>query len=317
MNIPTKLRSPDEQGETFDKLNVAAAEAYPLAAPTTTTTTTIAHNPVADAPTWSVAMAIALWLMSIAFALIVQTVVIVLYAVATQGMNGITQLVAVASSPTGIVVQVLANLPAYLLTLALIWWVTTVGGRHSFWQAIRWKRHSTFAWWVVAGILLWATSSALTYYVAKVFGAKETAFEQLIESSPGARLAIVLIAVLGAPLVEEIVYRGVVYPALERAFGVAQAVIGVAALFALVHVPQYWNNPGLIAGLAFLSIALTIVRARTGSLLPCFIIHLVFNSISAGMLLRESNLAPMSPDAPPTIDAATSFIVWVVSTLQL
>lgn len=302
MNTPPELRSPDEQGKTFDKLNVAA-ESYPLAAHTIT---------VEETPHWSVATAFALWLMSIAFALVVPTIAILVYATIQSTISG-ERILTVASSPAGIVVQVLATLPAFVLTLALVWWVTTAGGRHSFWQAISWNHHSALAWWVVAGILLWVTSSALTYYIAKVFGAKETAFEQLIGSSLGARLAIVLIAVLGAPLVEEIVYRGVVYPALERAFGMAQAVIGVAALFALVHVPQYWNNPGLIAGLAFLSIALTIVRARTGSLLPCFIIHLVFNSISAGMLLREPPLIPVSPDAPPTIDAAASLIIWVSS----
>ena len=306
MNNPPKLSSPDARDETFDKLNVVV-EAHPPAA----------HTTDANASPLSVATAIALWLMSFALVFVMQSVVLVLYTIISQGVIGKNQILAAASSPAGIVVQVLANLPAYLLTLALIWWVTTAGGRHSFWQAISWKRHSALAWWVVAGVFLWAASIVLTYYVTKVFGSKETAFEQLIESSQGARLAIVAIAVLGAPLVEEIVYRGVVYPALERAFGVAQAVVGVAALFALVHVPQYWNNPGLITGLALLSIALTIVRARTGSVLPCFIIHLVFNSISAGLLLHESTSSQMPPGAPPTIDAAASFIFWIVSTARL
>jgi membrane protease YdiL (CAAX protease family) len=307
VNNPPKLSSPDARDETYDNLNVAAAEAY----------TPAAHTADADAPPLSVATAIALWVMSIALVFVVQSVVLVLYTVISQGVIGKDQILTAASSPAGIVVQVLANLPAFLLTLMLIWWVTTAGGRHSFWQAISWKRHKTTAWWVVTGILLWAASFVLTYYVVKIFGAKETTFEQLIRSSPGARLAIVALAVLGAPLVEEIVYRGVVYPALERAFGVAQAIIGVAALFTLVHVPQYWNNPGLIVGLAFLSIALTIVRARTGSVLPCFIIHLVFNSISSIGLLLESASPQPPPDAPQTIDAAASFILWIVSSARL
>ena len=52
---------------------------------------------------------------------------------------------------------------------------------------------------------------------------------------------------------------------------------------------QYYNNFGVIAVIAVLSIVLTVVRARTGKLLPSYIIHFVFNGIQAVLLV----LAPL------------------------
>ena len=59
------------------------------------------------------------------------------------------------------------------------------------------------------------------------------------------------------------------------------------ALFTIIHVPQYWPNVGVIAAVALLSIVLTTVRAYTHRLLPCIIIHLVFNGIQAALLIVE------------------------------
>ncbi|MEP6707487.1 MAG: CPBP family glutamic-type intramembrane protease, partial [Pyrinomonadaceae bacterium] len=54
---------------------------------------------------------------------------------------------------------------------------------------------------------------------------------------------------------------------------------------------QYWPNVGVISAIVLLSVALTLVRARTGRLLPCFIIHLIFNGIQSIEIL----LAPYIP----------------------
>jgi membrane protease YdiL (CAAX protease family) len=50
---------------------------------------------------------------------------------------------------------------------------------------------------------------------------------------------------------------------------------------------QYYNNLGVIAVIAFLSISLTLVRARSGSLLPSYVMHLVFNGIQAVILIVQ------------------------------
>ncbi len=250
-------------------------------------------------------VAVFIWLMSVALIVVVPSVALLFYGLSVYGSPSAAQLLQLAESPAGIVVQIVANLPAHLLTLVLVWLVVSGGGRRPFWRTIGWtwtKRLTPLAW-IGLAVALWVASNALTQLVVWTVGAEETTFERLIEKSAGARFAITALAVLTAPLVEEVVYRGVLYPALQRAFGVAVGVIGVAALFIVVHVPQYWENPGLIFGLAFLSIALTIIRARTGSVLPCFIIHLVFNAISATLLLLQPSFEQPAPKPPPTASA--------------
>jgi hypothetical protein len=54
-----------------------------------------------------------------------------------------------------------------------------------------------------------------------------------------------------------------------------------------------------------LSAALTIVRARTARLLPCYVIHLVFNGIQALLILADPYLRRIGntpePKAAPAI----------------
>ncbi|HEV7396537.1 MAG TPA: CPBP family intramembrane glutamic endopeptidase, partial [Pyrinomonadaceae bacterium] len=87
------------------------------------------------------------------------------------------------------------------------------------------------------------------------------------------------------PFAEEFVYRGVLYSSLESLIGKVFAAIIVLALFTVVHVPQYLPNYGVIAAVGLLSVALTIVRAVSGKLLPCIIIHFVFNGIQSALIL--------------------------------
>ena len=103
-----------------------------------------------------------------------------------------------------------------------------------------------------------------------------------------------MLAVFTAPLVEELIYRGVLYSALHRLVGVWPAVIIVLGIFTLIHVPQYWPNFGVLAAVGLLSVSLTIIRAYSGRLLPCVVIHLVFNGIQAIVLVIEPHLPKLA-----------------------
>ncbi len=117
----------------------------------------------------------------------------------------------------------------------------------------------------------------------------------MLESSAATRFTAVFMATVTAPFVEELVYRGVLYPAVRRATNTTVAVFLVSALFTFVHVQQYYNNAGVIAAVATLSVALTLVRAATGRLLPCVVIHAVFNGLQCLYLVYEY----FYPLAPP------------------
>jgi membrane protease YdiL (CAAX protease family) len=130
---------------------------------------------------------------------------------------------------------------------------------------------------VLIATVLFVIGAAATYF----WGGNRTQLDALVESSIPARMATAFIAVFTAPLIEELIYRGVLYSALQRAVGTAITVGIVSLLFAGVHVFQYIDNLAVIAVITLLSFTLTLVRAQTGSVLAPFVIHLVFNAIQS------------------------------------
>src|SRR4029450_832140 len=97
----------------------------------------------------------------------------------------------------------------------------------------------------------------------------QTPFDELLKL-PGPRIAVGIVAVVSAPFVEEVVFRGVLYPALARNVGRIAGVLIVSPLFLYVHVDQYAGSIVLLVPLGLLSLVLTALRAYSGSLLPSF-----------------------------------------------
>lgn len=194
---------------------------------------------------------------------------------------------------TAIFLQVIAILPAHLFSLALVWAVVTRFGKLPFLAALglTWSGKLEFWGSVGAGVVLCVVGSAIAWLLG---GGTPTQLDQIINSSLAARYSLAVLAVFTAPLVEELIYRGVLYSALHRLVGVSPAVIIVLGIFTLIHVPQYWPNFGVIAAVGLLSVSLTILRAYSGRLLPCVVIHLVFNGIQAIVLVIEPHLPKLA-----------------------
>lgn len=182
---------------------------------------------------------------------------------------------------------VLGILPAHLLTLAVTWMVITEGGRRPFWKTIgfEWPERMTPATTTIMSVLLAVVLYGLALLVTYLYGERKTDLDFLIESSIYTRIATAFMALATAPLVEEVIYRGVLYPAIEKAAGIGVAIAAVSLLFAGVHVYQYRNNIAVIFVILLLSIVLTVSRARTGKMLPAFLIHLVFNGIQSILIV--------------------------------
>ena len=93
------------------------------------------------------------------------------------------------------------------------------------------------------------------------------------DRAPAFAANAVLVAGL-VPVVEELTFRGLGFALLER-FGLWTAIVVVGVLFGLAH--------GLIEALPLLvafGIALAWLRAITGSVLPCILLHGVFNGLA-------------------------------------
>lgn len=205
-----------------------------------------------------------------------------------------------------IFLSILGVLPAHVLTFALVWLFVTEGGRKPFLETLsfRWPRQSTPLFITLLCILLALGLLAVGWAVTTLWGGNKTQLDALVESSMYARVATALVAVVTAPLVEEFVYRGVLYSALERAAGRVISIVAVSLLFSGVHVLQYSENVGVILVITILSFTLTLSRAYTGSLIPPFLIHLVFNGIQAVFIILspfiEKNLLPKGDEVTPT-----------------
>ena len=90
-----------------------------------------------------------------------------------------------------------------------------------------------------------------------------------------------IMAVLIAPLVEETVFRGYLYPLVAKTFGVATGIITTGVLFGLMHGAQLGWTWALVLVLIVVGVIFTFVRARTGSVFASFLLHLGYNSTIA------------------------------------
>ena len=105
---------------------------------------------------------------------------------------------------------------------------------------------------------------------------------ELAEQAPdrAGRIALSVLVVIGAPLVEEIFFRGVLMGALKRV-GLAIAVLVSAVAFALVHFGQLLAMPAFVVLGVVLGL-LTLGRRRLG---PAIVTHATFNAITMAVLL--------------------------------
>ena len=183
-----------------------------------------------------------------------------------------------ATTPRLLLVQVYSTLLAHIVTLPFCWAVVSKRGAQPFLKSLGWNLagHSVLYWLLVSIGIICSIIAADQFFI-KVLPQSETSFDKLLQSSLHVKLAVVALATFSAPIIEEIIYRGILYAGLRTRLGTVATVIVVTLLFAAVHALQYWGAWASMAGLTMLSLILTIVRAKTKSILPCVVIHFVNN----------------------------------------
>lgn len=101
--------------------------------------------------------------------------------------------------------------------------------------------------------------------------------QMLAMQSPFDKTLLLLQTAVTAAIVEELMFRGVFYPALRARWGVAKGIALSAAVFALAHP----TLPGGFLPLWTLGAAFTLAYEKRGSLVPGMVMHALNN----GMLL--------------------------------
>ena len=89
------------------------------------------------------------------------------------------------------------------------------------------------------------------------------------------RLAVIGIAVIAAPLTEELIFRGCLYGIVRQIGGRYSAMAVSAIVFALIH-----GHIPSIPGLVILAVALALLYEQTGSLWAPISMHAAFNAAS-------------------------------------
>jgi membrane protease YdiL (CAAX protease family) len=171
----------------------------------------------------------------------------------------------------GLLVQLVLYGPVLVYIILLV----MVHYRLPFWAGIRWR-------WPGGGNAVRLFLGGLLLALAVALGSallpdrKDFPLERMF-SSPAAAYALGAFAVLVAPFMEELIFRGVLFAFFERLGGLRWAVVGSAVLFAALHYPEYagaWTHLGMIL---VVGVVFSLARAVTGSVAPSFLLHTAYN----------------------------------------
>lgn len=251
--------------------------------------------PDPDNPPWGALAGIGVWTASVAALIIIPSVIVLtIYFIQTARGEQIgatpEEITKWAMTPSILLVQIVSTMFAHIVTIGVCWAVATRFGKRSFADAIGWQwdgPNTLQKVGIIVGITVLAVLVVGT--LPRIIpDSKTTPFAEMLKASQAVRIVVAFLAVFTAPAVEEFVYRGMLYSPLKRAIGMMGAITTATLLFALVHVPQYWGAWGSLTGLLILSLALTVIRAKSKSIFPCVAVHTLFNMVGAlGILLGK------------------------------
>ncbi len=123
----------------------------------------------------------------------------------------------------------------------------------------------------IASILLKVNTTTDTQEVIQIFQHSSTVTQ---------RIPIILLAVVVAPVTEELAFRGYLYGVMKRYIGAVPALVLSGILFALIHL----NLPSFFPLLVLASV-FALAYELSGSLLVPMTMHALFNSLSLILVL--------------------------------
>jgi uncharacterized protein len=136
--------------------------------------------------------------------------------------------------------------------------------RTAFWRAVGWA------------LAIWVGISALEGLWALLVGGFSNVEEEA-ELSTAATLLILFAVAVTAPIVEELTFRGYLFPALTGWRGPWVAAVLTAILFGAAHVAS--SPLAALPALAVFGFGACLLYWFTGSLLPCVGLHAANNAI--------------------------------------
>ena len=172
--------------------------------------------------------------------------------------------------------------------------------REPFWQTIGWRKLDTgiIPRWLGHGglVVAGAVISILVDTASNLHPPKGNLPIDAVYQDRLSAFLFLLMAVLLAPLVEETVFRGYIYPAIAKTWGVAVSIFVTGALFGLLHGFQLGGAIWQIALLVMVGIVFTWVRAGARTVVASYCMHVGYNSfLLIGFLASTHLLRSMPP----------------------
>jgi uncharacterized protein len=144
---------------------------------------------------------------------------------------------------------------------------------------------------IAAGALLAVTVLLVSSFLPTP---SDTPLEKLLTTTSALGLFVVF-GIAFAPLLEEIIFRGFLFTGLADVYGSKIAVPVTAILFAALHVSQLRGNLPAVAIIFLVGYVLTVVRQRSGSLIPSVIMHTAYNAMIFGISALFTVLGRTTP----------------------
>ncbi|MCW2985170.1 MAG: Abortive infection protein [Conexibacter sp.] len=159
--------------------------------------------------------------------------------------------------------------------------------RTSFWPALGWSAAVLAGVWLVEGLLAVLLGGG---------GSSHSGRHAAAHFDPAVAVLLVGAVAVSAPIVEEIAFRGYLFPALTGWRGPWVGAVVTAILFGAGHVLAL--PPAFLAGAAVFGFGACLLRWFTGSLLPGIAVHsfnnaIVLAALSEGQLLWAIPVAPL------------------------
>lgn len=179
---------------------------------------------------------------------------------------------------TNVAIGLLVQLATYVLTVAFMILLIWQKYKMSFLEAVKWNMPKARVGWgafaVGAGmaVVTQALSALLEPWIPKSLPIDE------VFRTSAAAYALAGFGILVAPFVEEMFFRGFVFPALARPLGLLPAASLTAAGFAAIHGTQLSYSWIPLVLLFLVGMVLTLARAKLQSVAVSVLMHIGYNT---------------------------------------
>jgi len=162
---------------------------------------------------------------------------------------------------------------------------------------------------LVPGLLV--LMSSLQYLLLKLFP-MSTADQLMFDRMMSSGLGSILTACLIGPVLEEMLFRGVILRSFLNQYSRAHAIIGSAIIFGAAHFNVYQFFVGL-----FLGIVLGWLYERTRSLWPGILLHVSYNSAISWICFSQADAGVDDAWLPSLVSAIIMLAIGLVGSLVL